>query len=72
MEERRSSLGLWGWQMALLTSRPDGKKKAYVRLTADHDALEVANKVSSCSYIPRTLCAKYVLLSTLDVYVQPC
>jgi large subunit ribosomal protein L23Ae len=26
--------------------RPDGKKKAYVRLTADHDALEVANKVS--------------------------
>ena len=29
-----------------LTSSPDGKKKAYVRLTADHDALEVANKVS--------------------------
>lgn len=27
-------------------SRPDGRKKAYVRLTADHDALEVANKVS--------------------------
>ncbi|KAI0800224.1 hypothetical protein C8Q74DRAFT_1235152 [Fomes fomentarius] len=26
--------------------RPDGKKKAYVRLTADHDALDVANKVS--------------------------
>lgn len=26
--------------------RPDGKKKAYVRLTADYDALEVANKVS--------------------------
>ena len=25
--------------------RPDGKKKAYVRLTADHDALDVANKV---------------------------
>ena len=24
---------------------PDGKKKAYVRLTADHDALDVANKV---------------------------
>ncbi|KAG6836113.1 60S ribosomal protein L23A [Arthromyces matolae] len=24
--------------------RPDGKKKAYVRLTADHDALDVANK----------------------------
>jgi hypothetical protein len=27
--------------------RPDGKKKAYVRLTADHDALDVANKVRS-------------------------
>ncbi|OCF56735.1 60S ribosomal protein L25 [Kwoniella mangroviensis CBS 10435] len=27
--------------------RPDGKKKAYVRLTADFDALEVANKVGS-------------------------
>ena len=30
----------------LWCNRPDGKKKAYVRLTADHDALEVANKVS--------------------------
>ena len=27
--------------------RPDGKKKAYVRLTPDHDALDVANKVRS-------------------------
>jgi len=25
--------------------RPDGKKKAYVRLTADYDALEIANKI---------------------------
>jgi len=25
--------------------RPDGKKKAYVRLTADFDALDVANKI---------------------------
>jgi large subunit ribosomal protein L23Ae len=25
--------------------RPDGQKKAYVRLTADHDALDVANKI---------------------------
>jgi hypothetical protein len=31
---------------SLRVSRPDGKKKAYVRLTADHDALDVANKVS--------------------------
>lgn len=28
-----------------LDDRPDGRKKAYVRLTADFDALEVANKV---------------------------
>jgi large subunit ribosomal protein L23Ae len=26
--------------------RPDGEKKAYVKLTADHDALETANKVN--------------------------
>jgi len=25
--------------------RPDGTKKAYVRLTPDHDALDVANKI---------------------------
>ncbi len=25
--------------------RPDGQKKAYVRLTPDYDALDVANKV---------------------------
>ena len=30
---------------AQLDFRPDGKKKAYVRLTADHDALDVANKI---------------------------
>ena len=32
-------------EMADWFIRPDGKKKAYVRLTADHDALDVANKV---------------------------
>ncbi len=25
--------------------RPDGEKKAYVKLTADHDAMDTANKV---------------------------
>jgi len=25
--------------------RPDGEKKAYVRLLADYDALDVANKI---------------------------
>lgn len=32
--------------MLMFLDRPDGKKKAYVRLTADHDALDVANKVA--------------------------
>lgn len=32
--------------------RPDGKKKAYVRLTADHDALDVANKVRPSPPLP--------------------
>ena len=29
----------------LMQCRPDGQKKAYVRLTADYDALDVANKI---------------------------
>ncbi|EIM85822.1 uncharacterized protein STEHIDRAFT_131551 [Stereum hirsutum FP-91666 SS1] len=38
---------LWDVQAAKINTliRPDGKKKAYVRLTADHDALDVANKI---------------------------
>jgi large subunit ribosomal protein L23Ae len=28
-----------------ICSRPDGQKKAYVRLTQDFDALDVANKI---------------------------
>jgi large subunit ribosomal protein L23Ae len=28
-----------------LFNRPDGKKKAYVKLTPDYDALDVANKI---------------------------
>ncbi|KAH8114302.1 ribosomal protein L23/L15e core domain-containing protein [Phellopilus nigrolimitatus] len=38
---------LWDVQAASINTliRPDGKKKAYVRLTADHDALDVANKI---------------------------
>ena len=30
---------------ASLVRRPDGTKKAYVRLTPDYDALDVANKI---------------------------
>lgn len=29
----------------ILVCRPDGTKKAYVRLTPDYDALDVANKI---------------------------
>jgi large subunit ribosomal protein L23Ae len=29
----------------ILFHRPDGKKKAYVKLTPDYDALDVANKI---------------------------
>lgn len=29
----------------VLIDRPDGQKKAYVRLTADYDALDVANRI---------------------------
>lgn len=32
------------WQVNTLI-RPDGQKKAYVRLTADYDALDVANRI---------------------------
>lgn len=31
--------------LMFLFCRPDGKKKAYVRLTQDFDALEIANKI---------------------------
>ena len=34
--------------------RPDGQKKAYVRLAPDYDALDVANKVSC-----HTICVIY-------------
>ena len=36
---------LWCVRAAVLVCRPDGKKKAYVRLAPDYDALDVANKV---------------------------
>ena len=29
----------------LLSFRPDGQKKAYVRLASDYDALDVASKI---------------------------
>ena len=31
--------------LTLTLTRPDGSKKAYVRLTTDYDALDVANKI---------------------------
>lgn len=37
-----------GWNIlnVFVLFRPDGEKKAYVRLAPDYDALDVANKVS--------------------------
>lgn len=35
----------------LYHSRPDGEKKAYVRLAPDYDALDVANKVRKLTFI---------------------
>jgi large subunit ribosomal protein L23Ae len=39
--------GMYDIQCAKVNTliRPDGQKKAYVRLTPDYDALDVANKV---------------------------
>jgi hypothetical protein len=39
--------GMYDIQCAKVNTliRPDGQKKAYVRLTADYDALDVANKI---------------------------
>ena len=33
------------FKRAVVARRPDGAKKAYVRLTTDYDALDVANKI---------------------------
>jgi hypothetical protein len=44
------------WALTNVVGRPDGKKKAYVRLTPDHDALDVANKVGDFVCV----CAMYL------------
>ena len=35
-----------GFELIVCHYRPDGEKKAYVRLAPDYDALDVANKVN--------------------------
>jgi len=43
---RRIPLALYSLLLLRCFShRPDGLKKAYVRLTVDYDALDVANKI---------------------------
>lgn len=42
--------------------RPDGEKKAYVRLAPDYDALDVANKVS---FIPADRCCNVLFYRSL-------
>ena len=41
------SLSLALTELASPLRRPDGSKKAYVRLTTDYDALDVANKIGT-------------------------
>ena len=43
------------WHFSLSPYRPDGQKKAYVRLAPDYDALDVANKVCQWSDVCFTL-----------------
>merc|ERR1739842_281349 len=38
--------------------RPDGQKKAYVRLATDYDALDVANKICIISICYRDRCRR--------------
>ena len=45
--------------------RPDGQKKAYVRLAADYDALDVANKVSG------TIMLLVIKMITLSLSLPP-
>mmetsp|Transcript_26311 Transcript_26311/g.69163 ORF Transcript_26311/g.69163 Transcript_26311/m.69163 type:complete len:150 (-) Transcript_26311:169-618(-) len=44
---REAIQGMYDVKIAKINTliRPDGKKKAYVRLTQDYDALDVANKI---------------------------
>lgn len=42
---RCSPLSALALTPTLTLTRPDGSKKAYVRLTTDYDALDVANKI---------------------------
>lgn len=50
------------WSKLIITfSRPDGQKKAYVRLAPDYDALDVANKV--CERMNHTITFEKILWS---------
>ncbi len=40
--------------------RPDGQKKAYVRLTSDYDALDVANKIVRARFRSPQLAAQSI------------
>lgn len=42
--------------------RPDGVKKAYVRLTQDFDALDVANKIGECCCELSILAPSFLLI----------
>ncbi|XP_029657606.1 60S ribosomal protein L23a-like [Octopus sinensis] len=50
--------------------RPDGKKKAYVRLTSDYDALDVANKLIRLAFLKITQRVFWHVLIKYWVHVE--
>ena len=53
--------------MEMYYCRPDGKKKAYVQLTSDHDALDVANKVRENIVVLTIDDDQHLVLGRLDL-----
>ena len=51
--------------LALPLCRPDGQKKAFVRLASDYDALDVANKVSLDFHFMSAYYITFLFLSSL-------
>uniref|UniRef100_A0A4X2KAT3 Ribosomal protein L23/L25 N-terminal domain-containing protein n=1 Tax=Vombatus ursinus TaxID=29139 RepID=A0A4X2KAT3_VOMUR len=47
--------------------RPDGEKKAYVRLTPDYDALDVANKIGIIQTV--SSCPTPLVIKSFPVYI---
>jgi len=53
--------------MFVVMCRPDGEKKAYVRLLADYDALDVANKVRNVNSLSLSVTSSDLIFHYLIV-----